>query len=1795
MKQLLQKLHNRALPFLLAVLMLASSLPLNVISLGTDSAPSAGTPAPDGYIYDYDTLEITLNGEEISAMQIYSHEKITISADGVAEEATYQWQIQHNEDENTWINIYDATSKELPVSLALVGNLLRADNTAKLRCRAYTEDYAYLTSPVTVTVTDPTETTVTTPTQTKQPATFAAEGDASDTPEFVTVTINYVKYGYVYDLEKNDYVLQEQGEAFSPYVATLVYNGSLTTSVNNPTIVGFDPFVGDSETSQSAVEIDLANVTADVTYTVNYKPAQVPYEVHYLFQGIYDDLYVEDSTVIGTNEKNEPITGAIYEGTGVTGLQPEDGVEGITFQGFTSLYYQPDTIAADGSTVFEVYFERNYYLMEFDCNGGYGVNTVYVRYGTYISIPYPIRAGYVFDSDGDGNGWDLIETEQQGYTGPLADGNADPLPSHMPPYNSSYKAIWETVATKYTIVFWNENANDSGYSYWDTATADAYSADVLVPITVATAAENQASAHDLLDAQHFTLNEAKTIAENPPTVIVEGDESTVINVYYSRIRYTIDFVYTGKCLLEAHDHTSDCYTYVCHTHSASCYVCKLMEHTHSADCCSLYHAHKESCAGSCTHTHDVTCYTTATLTLAVNQTGFTNVKNTANDSPKEGVIYRYRTNTSSTNDRYYHNYIYLAGKWYYLGVGNGDNVSGFAWQGNNPGRNSVAVSSYENQRECDHAHTEECYTCGKTPHDHTEGACDIADCPNGGVEHKHVAACYFCGLAEIDHTEECCALEAHTHASCATDDCTHTHSITCYTFKGGQVATTPTPNLNNLTPLSTKYDFPIYRTTYGQTRYYLLFNGAYYRISGFESNNFSSELNCLHVHTNECYSCDKSVHIHGVGCDYSGCKDNTHHTHDDSCYLCYEGHTHNESCLYLTCQITEHTHTTECEQSYSTNGIYSITAKYDSDISHVWESNPIKAYLDDGIVWKSSVTSQYYSFLEKMPAQDITMTYTQWEGDKYTWHYYLQVGPYEETDGLILRQENGITYKWYHTTSVYGNGISLTYDEDYFPITGYDQRDNTVPSFNDRVAYLYYTLNSHTLKYYNRNDSSVSPADQTVWFNQPLEKFFVSKEVMEQNYYPSGIEPGAYEFAGWYTSPGCYEGSEVDWESATMPDADLEIYAKWVPVTRNVTFYHSYDKLVADDPWQPDPDDLIAYPIPVPHGKLLGTTYNMIPTWEGYEFVGWFYFDENGRKKFAPDSMAVTRDLDLFAEWKSATPTTYEITYQAWEIVNGVDRVKDGKIADTIYDYSTAGKTVTFQAKAGTLLYKDYQTGWFPAAASHSILMNATSANNKYTFKYYNKEYINYKIVYKNRVTGEIFEESDPIRTTESIVSVKYKPFEGFYPEQYYIQRAIAYDPTDYDLYPDHVSEENILYFYYVPDDEHAPFHVKHHKQNLDGTYTEAESEQGIADLEDAEGNPTVITANAKSYNGYKFAYAEVTSYEENEHGEWVATTKTINDLNAIKGALSIGGLEINIYYDRIPVGYTVQYVEYGTTNVLHKGTGEGLFGATITHTAPAVFPEDPEEDDLIYIYIDGIDASEEQRTKQLEIRANSEDNVLIFYYNLKKIQVNYHVVCTVPSLAVNNRVSLANERAATPSGLAGSKAMTGIGFQFVGWYYDEACTQAVPSEWVTEKYGDYELIPKAIVEDTDGEEHFYALFEPIYGNLQINKTVAGGEGDSGDTFLFRVEGKDHNNKHIDIIVSITDAPPNVDTVLLNKVPIGNYTVTELTDWSWEYTTGTEECTAIVEKDTTTEVSFTNNSTPSNWLSDETVNENQFD
>ena len=117
------------------------------------------------------------------------------------------------------------------------------------------------------------------------------------------------------------------------------------------------------------------------------------------------------------------------------------------YEGFYALLYERPAIAADGSTVVEIYYDRYYYLMNFDLDGGYGVEPIYARYGAPISVGTPIKAGYSFA------GWSL-------------DGSTTTLPENMPAENRTYKAMWKADATaKVTVVFWGENADDEEYSY----------------------------------------------------------------------------------------------------------------------------------------------------------------------------------------------------------------------------------------------------------------------------------------------------------------------------------------------------------------------------------------------------------------------------------------------------------------------------------------------------------------------------------------------------------------------------------------------------------------------------------------------------------------------------------------------------------------------------------------------------------------------------------------------------------------------------------------------------------------------------------------------------------------------------------------------------------------------------------------------------------------------------------------------------------------------------------------------------------------------------------------------------------------------------------------------------------------------------------------------------------------------------------------------------------------------------------------------------------------------------------
>ena len=424
----------------------------------------------------------------------------------------------------------------------------------------------------------PAEETTPTPAEETTPAPLA-EGDGENTdegttvtPEFVTVTVKYSSYDFAKDADgklaldpdtKQPYLTLTAEEAFTSYVATLEYNSNLeNTDVPCPSMVGYDIEAGDDKTKITQnpntgakyVDIDLLNITEDVTYYVKYVPADVSYTVRYYFQNIYDDLYVEN-------------TDMKYVDTAKTGTTPPENIIKTYVPGYTCLYYEPDFLAADGSTVFASYYERNYYLMEFDCDGGYGTDTLYVRYGSYISVPNPVKAGWVF------NGWDLVaDVQLDGNGNPeldddgkhilvehAADDKPETLPATMPCYNTAYDAVWGTTDTYYTIVYWfanletekDKNGNTT-YSCWGTKKVNSKSNTELNPSSVG---QNNLATKEIyvdfetgdLDETVYFKYEAEITAEkNPGVVTVKGDGSTVINVYYSRKQYTIRFVYAEK-------------------------------------------------------------------------------------------------------------------------------------------------------------------------------------------------------------------------------------------------------------------------------------------------------------------------------------------------------------------------------------------------------------------------------------------------------------------------------------------------------------------------------------------------------------------------------------------------------------------------------------------------------------------------------------------------------------------------------------------------------------------------------------------------------------------------------------------------------------------------------------------------------------------------------------------------------------------------------------------------------------------------------------------------------------------------------------------------------------------------------------------------------------------------------------------------------------------------------------------------------------------------------------------------
>lgn len=537
---------------------------------------------PQGNQYS-ETLEHTLPMDENRAVILQTGARAILTS--TKGSASAVWQVYTGEE---WVDIQGDNTNVIEVTEAKLNSIFALTGIAQLRY--FDVQTSIVLDEVSVTTKE-----IAGGEYVDLPVTFSMmtrdvingeHNDGDDT--YCTIVINYV---------------YENGEiAEAPFVADLKPGSGYTKTVEFPTKTGYDPYLADVK--QNSLALGFEAIDSDYQYTVVYKPAMVNYTVIHYHQNTDNDEYAEfeRETKQGLTKSVVPGNLAKLDNDGnlIAGSNP-------AYKGFYKLLYETPTIAADDSTKVEIYYDRYYYLMNFDLDDGYGTEPVYARYGADLGeIVEPTKPGYTFQ------GWYLYKVGNNVTNST----NVVDLPTTMPNENRTYKAIWKQDATaKVSIVFWGENADDEGYSYIKTGIAEmepgstyTYSNDLVMQICGLEQHTHTAACSTPICGQtehtHTHGNSCITISgavistdgtTDPGDNLNAGSNNGVYrtgswSIFGSNYEYWVksgDYYYKITSGVSSSNWQNVTVTYCGkteHTHSGSCYSCGYVAHTHSSAC-----------------------------------------------------------------------------------------------------------------------------------------------------------------------------------------------------------------------------------------------------------------------------------------------------------------------------------------------------------------------------------------------------------------------------------------------------------------------------------------------------------------------------------------------------------------------------------------------------------------------------------------------------------------------------------------------------------------------------------------------------------------------------------------------------------------------------------------------------------------------------------------------------------------------------------------------------------------------------------------------------------------------------------------------------------------------------------------------------------------------------------------------------------------------------------------------------------------------------------------------------------
>ena len=268
-----------------------------------------------------------------------------------------------------------------------------------------------------------------------------------------------------------------------------------------------------------------------------------------------------------------------------------------------------------------------------------------------------------------------------------------------------------------------------------------------------------------------------------------------------------------------------------------------------------------------------------------------------------------------------------------------------------------------------------------------------------------------------------------------------------------------------------------------------------------------------------------------------------------------------------------------------------------------------------------------------------------------TCNFYGELSDAQTTVNYYNEQADG-SYKLVQTIKT--GGGTLTVHEKY---AGYDLYKYTTEKYPDTSASYWerqndvsdgtkikkYPVNiasklkTYSLSYYNYN--SVTKTEKNIKYTASLKSY--------ANYTParpSGL-PEYYVFGGWYKDKACT--TKFDFNTEKMPNANVQIYAKWAAKKINLTYNLNNPEGTVDKGTTK-----------VAAGTIASTVLPSASTIEGYSFAGWYVADGAGHMttEVFNANDPILKDTNVIGKWLYNGKLTVKY------VADGVEAPKDNNV-----------------------------------------------------------------------------------------------------------------------------------------------------------------------------------------------------------------------------------------------------------------------------------------------------------------------------------------------------------------------------------------------------------------------------------------------------------------------------------------------------------------------------------------------------